>query len=86
MKHVWRDLKTDPPSGNEYAVLLFPCLSNVGILYRASNLQYAIHTAIHHGYTHWMEFDLHPNHNVVEESEKNRYDDSEYDVTCLLLE
>jgi hypothetical protein len=61
----WRDLKTDPPTGNEYAVLLFPCKSDCCVLYSVSNPHYArgpyAQTA---GYTHWCEFELAPTHNI----------------------
>jgi hypothetical protein len=59
----WRDLKTDPPTGNEYAVILFPCKSYCGILYTVSNSLYAHGPyALDAGYTHWAEFELAPEH------------------------
>lgn len=58
----WNDLKTNPPTGNEYAVILFPCRSDCGILYTASNPQYAIKNAANQGYTHWAEIGLAPDH------------------------
>jgi len=59
----WRDLKTDPPSGNEYAVLLFPCKTDCGVLYTVSNPHYARGPyALERGYTHWCEFKLAPTH------------------------
>jgi hypothetical protein len=60
---LWRDLKFDPPSGEEYAVLLFPCKSDCGILYTVSNPEYARGPyALDAGYTHWAEFSLAPDH------------------------
>ncbi len=59
----WRDLKKDPPTGNEYAVLLFPCKSDCGVLYTVSNPVYARGPyALSSGYTHWCEFELAPTH------------------------
>lgn len=59
----WRDLKTDPPTGKEYAVLLFPCKSDCGVLYTVSNPVYARGPyALSSGYTHWCEFELAPTH------------------------
>ena len=59
----WRDLKTDPPSGDEYAVLLFPCKTDCGVLYTVSNPHYARGPyALERGYTHWCEFKLAPTH------------------------
>ena len=60
----WRDLKDDPPTGDEYAVLLFPCKSDCGVLYTVSNPHYARgQYALTAGYTHWCEFELAPDHN-----------------------
>lgn len=59
---IWRDLKTDPPTGSEYCILLFPCKSDVGILYTTSNPHYAMKQGIRQGYTHWAEFELAPTH------------------------
>jgi hypothetical protein len=58
----WNDLKTNPPTGNEYAVILFPCKSDCGILYTASNPHYAIKNGVSSGYTHWAEIQLAPDH------------------------
>lgn len=58
----WNDLKTNPPTGNEYAVILFPCRSDCGILYIASNPHYAIKHGVEAGYTHWAEIELAPTH------------------------
>lgn len=57
----WRDLKTDPPTGGD-VVLLFPCISDVGILYTASNPEYARINALKQGYTHWAAIERHPDH------------------------
>lgn len=58
----WNDLKTNPPTGNEYAVILFPCKSDCGILYTASNPHYAIKNGVSSGYTHCAEIQLAPDH------------------------
>jgi hypothetical protein len=58
----WNDLKTNPPTGSEYAIILFPCKSDCGILYTTSNPQYAIKHGIESGYTHWAEIELAPDH------------------------
>ena len=64
----WRDLKTDPPTGDEYAVLLFPCRSDCGVLYQVSNPAYAKGSyALSAGYTHWCQFELAPNHDELVE-------------------
>jgi hypothetical protein len=61
----WRDLRTDPPTGNEYAVLLFPCKTDCGVLYTVSNPVYARgQYACDAGYTHWSEFETAPTHNT----------------------
>lgn len=58
----WRDLETDPPTGDEYAVMLFPCKTDVGLLYIVSNPYYAKANGLENGYTHWAEFNLAPTH------------------------
>lgn len=59
----WRDLLTDPPSGKEYCILLFPCKTDVvGKLYITSNPHYAIKKGIKSGYTHWADPGLAPTH------------------------
>ena len=58
----WRSLKDDPPSTQEYAVLLFPCKSDVGILYTVSNPHFARKNGLKAGYTHWASFELAPTH------------------------
>ena len=65
MKTVWRDLNTDPPTGNEYAVLLFPCRSDCGVLYVVSNPHYARGEYAKQRYTHWAEFELAPSHDEL---------------------
>ena len=61
----WRDLRTDPPTGNEYAVLLFPQKSDCGVLYGVSNPVYARgQYALDAGYTHWSEFTTAPTHST----------------------
>ena len=63
----WNDLKTNPPTGKEYAVILFPCRSDCGILYIASNPHYAIQNGVEAGYTHWTEIELAPTHTYWDE-------------------
>ena len=65
---TWRCLKTDPPTGNEYAVLLFPLKSDCGVLYTVSNPHYARgQYALDSGYTHWCNFELAPDHDKWEQ-------------------
>lgn len=59
---TWYDLKTSLPTGDEYAVLLFPCQTDCGLLYITSNPSYARINAIKHGYTHWAKIDHAPEH------------------------
>ena len=61
----WRDLATDPPTGNEHCVLLFPCRSDVGIFYITSNPYYAMQHGVEQGYTHWAEIELAPTHDEM---------------------
>jgi hypothetical protein len=65
----WQSLKDNPPNPKEhYCVLLFPCISDVGIIYTTSNVDYAIGPyAIEAGYTHWMPVEKHPDHSKIEE-------------------
>ena len=62
---LWRELETDPPSGNEYAIILFPCKTDCGLLYIISNPHYAIKHGVNNGYTHWTEFQLAPDHDKL---------------------
>lgn len=55
----WRDLISDPPT-EDRCVILFPQITNVGILFAASNPHYARKNAARDGYTHWLEIDLLP--------------------------
>lgn len=60
---MWYDLKKNPPSLEEYAVLLFPCKTDCGLGYILSNPVYARgFYAKEAGYTHWARFELHPDH------------------------
>jgi hypothetical protein len=68
---MWNDLKTNPPTGEEYGVLLFPCRSDCGILYTMSNPQYAIKNGVRNGYTHWSNIELAPNHDELVEWQNN---------------
>jgi len=67
----WNDLKTNPPTGDEYAIILFPCKSDCGILYSASNPHYAIKHGIRQGYTHWADIELAPDHDKWHEWQNN---------------
>ena len=67
----WNDLITNPPTGNEYAIILFPCKTDCGILYNASNPHYAIKHGVSQGYTHWAEIELAPDHDKWNEWQKN---------------
>lgn len=62
----WKRLSEELPSEEEYAVLLFPVRSDVGIMYTVSNPFYARATAIHEGYTHWCKFELAPKHHKMQ--------------------
>lgn len=60
--NLWRDLKSDPPTGEEYCVLLFPCKTDCGLLYITSNPQFAITNGAKQGFTHWCDVELAPAH------------------------
>lgn len=63
---MWYDLKTNPPVGNR-CVILFPVISDVGILYTTSNPDYARGKyALEAGYTHYMYIDPAPNEAEIE--------------------
>jgi hypothetical protein len=67
----WNDLITNPPTGNEYAIILFPCKTDCGILYTASNPHYAIKYGVTQGYTHWTEIELAPDHDKWNDWQNN---------------
>ena len=70
---IWYDLKTEPPTDDEYAVLLFPCKSDCGVLYTVSNPKYARGPyAIAAGYTHWARIQLAPGHYHWEEWQRKQ--------------
>lgn len=78
----WRDLKTDPPQGDRL-VILFPCISDVGILYTTSNPDYARLNGTKNGYTHWTYFDPHPMESEAEaRCEQIRQMDEERSERC----
>lgn len=58
----WKDLKTNPPTGKEHTILLFPCRTDCGLLYITSNPHYAIVNGVKNGYTHWAEIEFAPTH------------------------
>ena len=62
---IWRDLKTDPPTGDR-CILLFPSLSDVGHLYSVSNPDYARINGLRHGHTHWADIEPHPQEAAAE--------------------
>lgn len=64
----WIPLADYLPTGDEYAVLLYPCNVDCGLKYITSNPQYAIKNGIRHGYTHWAEFELAPDHDTSMEA------------------
>jgi hypothetical protein len=66
MKNGWFDLKTEPPTGKEYAVILFPCKTDCGVLYTIRNRFYAKSKyALKAGYTHWCNFELSQDHDKL---------------------
>jgi len=59
----WIALEDQLPEVDEhYCVMLFPCQTDVGILYVTSNVHYARQTALAQGYTHWAAIELAPDH------------------------
>ena len=60
----WIALEDELPKIEEhYCVLLFPCKTDVGILYITSNVEYARGPyAQQAGYTHWAAIELAPTH------------------------
>ena len=65
-RYRWRDLLNDPPTGKEYAVILWPVNVDVGHSYTLSNPAYAIKNGLQNGYRAWMELKLHPDHDYFE--------------------
>ena len=59
---IWYDLKTNPPQDDEYAVLLFPCKTDCGLLYITSNPTFARINGYKNGYTHWARIQKAPTH------------------------
>lgn len=69
---MWRDLEKDPPTDEEYCVILFPCKTDCGLLYVTSNPKYARGPiAIQMGYTHWCKVPLAPDHDKWVEWQNN---------------
>lgn len=62
----WIALKDRLPNGDQHCVLLFPCQTEMGVLYITSTPDYAIKWGIKHGYTHWKEIEMAPDHDVWE--------------------
>lgn len=65
-RYRWRDLLSDPPTGKEYAVILWPVIVDVGHSYVISNPHYAKTNALKKGYRAWMELKCHPDHEAFE--------------------
>ena len=65
-RYRWRDLLRDPPTGKEYAVILWPINVDAGHSYALSNPHYARDNALTHGYISWMELKCHPDHEAFE--------------------
>lgn len=70
----WHDLETDLPQGDD-CVILFPQISDVGILYTASNSEFARQNALKHGYTHWFPIPKHSRELEMREIIKIVYED-----------
>lgn len=68
---IWYDLATEPPADDEYAVILFPCQTDCGLLYTSSNPTYARVNGVKHGYTHWARIQPAPGHRTWVEWQKN---------------
>lgn len=64
---IWYDLRISKPSENEYAVILFPCKTDCGLLYTMSNPTFARLHGLKNGYTHWAKIHLAPEHDRWEE-------------------
>lgn len=69
---IWYDLKTEPPSDDEYVVLLFPCKTDCGLMYITSNPVYARVNGVKNGYTHWARIHPAPEHHYWEEWQRNQ--------------
>jgi hypothetical protein len=59
---IWYDLAIEPPTDDEYAVMLLPCKTDCGLLYTTSNPVYARVNGVKHGYTHWARIQPAPGH------------------------
>jgi len=59
----WNEFKTNPPSGSETMIVMFPCKVENGSLYKVVSAEYAKVNGQKQGYTHWLEIDLSPTHN-----------------------
>lgn len=53
----WKAFKDEMPTGNEHAIIVFPEISDVGILYSVSNPHYVtkVYGKKHCTWTHWCE-------------------------------
>lgn len=59
---IWYDLASEPPTDDEYAVILFPCKTDCGLLYTTSNPVFARVNGVKQGYTHWARIQEAPGH------------------------
>jgi hypothetical protein len=66
-RYRWRDLLSDPPTGNEHTVLIWPSRVDCGHAYTVSNAKYAKANAIKQGYRYWMEVMPHPEQEQYEQ-------------------
>ena len=79
----WHDLRTELPPEDMGCVVLFPQISDVGILYNTnvytpSNSEFVRMNGLRQGYTHWFPIPPHPQEEEVEEKIKKMYA-QEYD-------
>jgi hypothetical protein len=76
----WHDLKTEAIPGND-CVVLFPQISDVGILYGLENIytpsnpEFARLNALRQGYTSWFPIPRHPKEDEIKEYIKKLYAD-----------
>lgn len=74
----WIKLSERKPEGPD-CVILYPIISDVGILYTCSNPDYArSENAMKQGYTHWMPFEPHPDEKTQYEYNASLYEDEDW--------
>lgn len=81
----WIALEDELPNREEhYCVLLFPCKSDVGILYITSNVEYARGPfAKQAGYTHWAAIELAPDHQKWQDWQNNYIMEQELEIAGI---